>query len=246
MLGWLHSVVGDRLAGQGRESSSIERPADRGRTGNRAFAAVYDVFTMPAERGWLGRCRRELLAQVGSSVLEVGAGTGANLRHYPRSAGVVAIEPDAAMRSKLAYRSRSGKGRACAVLGADAEALPFPSGVFDTVVCTLVLCSVRHPDRVLGELHRVLSPNGRLLVIEHVRDSGRRAEWQRRLTPFWRRLAGGCRLDHDARAAIERADFAFERSVTFVPPMSLPWLRPFLVGTAVPLRRTGDSRKRVR
>ena len=145
--------------------------------------------------------RRALLAQASGRVLEIGAGTGLNLEHYPAALHeLVLAEPEPAMRERLTRRVDRG-GRQAVVIDAPAEAIPFAAASFDTVVCTLVLCTVTAPDRALGEIARVLRPGGRLLFIEHVRaESPTLAYLQDRLLEPWRRFAGGCRCN---RATVE-------------------------------------------
>jgi ubiquinone/menaquinone biosynthesis C-methylase UbiE len=119
--------------------------------------------------------RRALLAHANGRVLEIGAGTGLNLAHYPDELReLVLVEPEPAMRDRLTRRIRGG-GRQAVVVDAAAEALPFADASFDTVVCTLVLCTVAAPDRALAEIGRVLRPGGRMLFIEHVRAESPRA-----------------------------------------------------------------------
>jgi SAM-dependent methyltransferase len=119
-----------------------------------------------------------------------------NLPYYPPALDeLVLTEPDGAMRSRLARRVARRRAHAT-VVEASAEALPFADGTFDTVVCTLVLCTVPDPAAALAELRRVLVLDGRLLFIEHLRaPSPRLAAWQDRLAPPWRAFAAGCRCN---------------------------------------------------
>src|SRR4051794_12557040 len=162
----------------------------------RVFAAGYDRFMAAAERNDLGARRDALLANARGRVLELGAGTGVNLAHYgPAVTELVLLEPADPMADRLERRLADAPVPAL-VVRAGAEELPFEDGFFDTVVATLVLCTVRDPERVLAEVQRVLAPGGRLLFLEHVRaDDARLARWQRRLNPLQRRLACGCHLD---------------------------------------------------
>ena len=108
------------------------------------------------------------------------------------------------MAAKAAARTR----HETALSPASAEALPFPDGGFDCVVSTWTLCSIPDVEGALGEIRRVLKPDGDLLFIEHglAEDEGVR-RWQHRLTPLWRRCAGGCHLDRPIRALIAGAGF---------------------------------------
>ena len=175
------------------------------------FAAAYDPVSRALERSVLGEQRTRLLAGVTGQVLDVGAGTGANLPYLRHASRVVAAEPDLAMRRRLA--ARLARASVPVELSSDsAEQLRYADASFDAVIFTLVLCSVARPDRALAEARRVLRPAGRLFVLEHVRGAGSLASWQDRLTPLWSRLNAGCQLGRDTAAAVERAGFTFERA----------------------------------
>ncbi|HEY6637990.1 MAG TPA: class I SAM-dependent methyltransferase [Solirubrobacterales bacterium] len=165
------------------------------------FSAIYDPLLWIAERGGMARRRPNLLGQASGRVLELGAGTGLNVRHYPEGIEeLVLTEPVAPMVTRLKQRVRRS-GRDCTVVAAGAEALPFDNDSFDTVVSTLVLCTVDDPRRVIEEIARVLRPGGRLLFLEHVRsDSTRLARWQDRLHRPWHAFAAGC---HANRPTVE-------------------------------------------
>lgn len=200
--------------------------------GHRLFAAWYDRLTRSLEREVLAPRRAELLAELTGEVLEIGAGTGASLGHFPVGVHVIAAEPDPAMRKRL-HRSLERGQVNVEVSSAAAENLPFPSGRFAAVASICVLCSVTDPDRALAEAHRVLRPGGRLVVLEHVRGTGRLARWQDLVTPVWSRLAGGCHPNRDLAGAVERTGFTFERREDFDPmPGPVP-TRPMLAGIAV-------------
>lgn len=176
---------------------------------HKIFAALYDRMLAPMEREVFGPKRAELLGELTGDVLDVGAGTGANLEHFAKAAKVVAAEPDGAMRKRLEDKVPSTRVPV-EVCDAAAETLPFADASFDAVVFTLVLCTVGDPDRALAEGRRVLRPGCRLIVLEHVRGDERLARWQDRITPVWRVFAAGCHPNRDTRAAIERAGFRFE------------------------------------
>jgi ubiquinone/menaquinone biosynthesis C-methylase UbiE len=202
------------------------------------FATAYDPLTQALERAVLGEHRARLLASLDGQVLDVGAGTGANLPYLRRASRVVVAEPDAAMRRRLA--ARLAQAAVPVELGSDpAEKLRYPDASFDAVVFTLVLCTVPSPDRALAEARRVLRPSGRLIILEHVRGTGTLARWQDRLTPLWSRLNAGCHLGRDTAAAIERAGFTFERAEYFDPyPRPVP-ARPLLEAVARPPGQAG-------
>ncbi|MDX6724271.1 MAG: hypothetical protein QOD73_2675, partial [Solirubrobacteraceae bacterium] len=114
-------------------------------TGARFTAAVYDPFFWLAERAGLAERRRALVAQAHGRVLEIGAGTGLNAAHYPADVDLILSEPDEAMAARL-RRRLDALGRRAEVVFAGADALPFAASSFDTVVSTLVLCTVPDQD----------------------------------------------------------------------------------------------------
>ncbi|MHC4077466.1 MAG: class I SAM-dependent methyltransferase [Planctomycetota bacterium] len=173
------------------------------------FAKLYDRMARGPEDAGVREWRRDLLAGAAGDVLELGAGTGLNLPHYPDTVGrLVLTEPDKHMRKQLGERAES-LGRGSAVLvDAGAEQLPVPDASMDTVVTTLVLCSVRAPEQSLAEAFRVLRPGGVLLFLEHIAsDSRGMARWQRWVEPFWRWFSAGCHLTRRTGELIERAGF---------------------------------------
>ena len=200
----------------------------------RVQAALYDTLLGRLERAGLAERRRRLLAAARGDVLEIGAGTGSNIPHYPEAVeALVLVEPEEPM-ARRAERRLAGSGRRGRVVQASAESLPFADGSFDTVVCTLVLCSVADPPAALGELRRVLRPAGRLLFLEHVRaDEAKLARWQDRLWRPWRRLACGCYCNRRTVAAIEDAGFRLEELERGELPKAPPIVRPLAVGRAV-------------
>lgn len=187
--------------------------------GHRLFAACYDRLAGPVERAVLGPRRAALVGPLTGVVLDVGAGTGANLPHFRDAERVVATEPDPAMRRRLAARTSSSRVPV-QIADAGAEDLPHPDATFDAAVCTLVLCTVGDPVRALAEIHRVLRPGGLLIVLEHVRGTGRHARWQRRIDPVWTRLMAGCHLHRDTGAAVRAAGFVPETEERFTVPPS--------------------------
>jgi ubiquinone/menaquinone biosynthesis C-methylase UbiE len=159
----------------------------------RMMAVLYDPFVWLGEIAGMRRRRRALLAEARGRVVEIGAGTGLNIAHYPDSVDeLVLTEPEPGMRRKLA-RSLRRHRRAALIFDVPAERLPLADASVDTVVSTLVLCTVDNPCGALREIARVLRPGGQLLFIEHVRANSRTlADWQDRLLRPWRGFAGGC------------------------------------------------------
>lgn len=167
-------------------------------------ALAYDAVMAPL--GWVGlnTARRQLVEGLSGRVLEVGAGTGLALPGYPDSvSSVTAVDVDLEALTRARQR-RTG----VALLQADAQALPFADASFDAVVSSLVFCCVDAPATALAEVRRVLKPGGELRLLEHVRAPGRvLATAQDLLTPAWRKLFGGCRLNRDTFRLVETAGF---------------------------------------
>lgn len=204
-------------------------------TWGRAFSAAYDRGFQGAEDAGLREMRRELLAQARGRVLELGAGTGLNLEHYPTGIESLAlVEPDPHMTRQLRERlARAGRSAEVSVVEAPGEDLPFPEGSFDTVAVTLVLCTVPDPDATLAEIKRVLAPGGQLLFLEHVRShEPGLARWQDRLESPWRFLADGCRCNRDTVSAIDAAGFQLGDVESGELPKLPPLVRPLVTGSA--------------
>ena len=203
-------------------------------TWGRMFAALYDRGLKATEEAGLGEMRRELLAAASGRVLELGAGTGVNLDHYPPAVTeLVLVEPDPHMAKRLRARLTASP-RQATVLEAPGERLPFADGEFDLAVATLVLCTVPDPRATLAELRRVLAPGGRLLLIEHVRaEEQGLARWQDRLHGPWRFLADGCHCNRDTAAALASAGFETGALEQDELPKAPPLIRPLIHGQVV-------------
>ena len=175
-----------------------------------AFPSLYDWVMCQAERGRLAEWRRQVVRPADGDVLEIAAGTGLDFRHYRAGVSVVATEPELRMLERA--RGRVAAAHATIVLvAADAQALPFRDGSFDTVVVALGLCTIPSPARALAELRRVLRPGGVARMLEHVRiDRPVIGRLQDVFTPLWRRLAGGCRLNQRSLDTVRRAGFRIE------------------------------------
>lgn len=175
------------------------------------FAAAYDTLLWPLERLWLGALRAKVLAPACGRVLEIGIGTGLNLPHYMPRLDLVGIDPDASMLGRVRRRAArlSPTVRWCQ---ARAEALPFKDASFDTVVGTLVFCTISDPPQAFREVLRVLRPDGCIALLEHVRSPQPPvASLQDRLTPVWKRLCGGCHLNRETLAIASTAGVRIRR-----------------------------------
>jgi ubiquinone/menaquinone biosynthesis C-methylase UbiE len=204
----------------------------------RIMAAVYDRLAATSEREGMADRRRNLLAAAHGRVLEVGAGTGLNLEHYPNTIEeLVLVEPERAMARKLVSRVTE-VGRPARIVEASAETLPFGDSSFDTVVCTLVLCSVGDPEAGLRELRRVLRPGGSFLFLEHVRSGdARTARRQDRLNPIWRFIGNGCNCNRRTLGLIE-AEFCVDEVEEAEMPRAPSIVRPLVIGRATPCLRS--------
>ena len=198
-------------------------------------ARIYDFVLALAERAGMAERRRALVSRTTGAVLEIGAGTGLNLAYYPDGLDrLVLCEPEPHMARRLERRVAQLTKRA-EVVRAAAEALPFEDETFDTVVSTLVLCTVTNPQATLNEIRRVLRPRGSLLFLEHVRSDERQlARWQDRFHRPWRAFAAGCNCN---RHTLQRLrDRGYTVTVTDrgqwrrMPPI----VRPLIAGQAAP------------
>jgi ubiquinone/menaquinone biosynthesis C-methylase UbiE len=202
----------------------------------RVVAATYDAALSSSERHGLAALRAELLAAARGRVVELGAGTGANLDHWPRGpiASLLLTEPDPAMARRLERRV-ARREAAAQVVRAPADALPVPDGSVDTVVASLVLCTVPDVPAALAEVRRVLAPGGRLLFLEHVRHADpARARRQDRLTPVHRALTVGCHPNRPTPDLIAAAGFAVRDLRVERFPKAARYLQPLVLGSATP------------
>jgi SAM-dependent methyltransferase len=206
------------------------------------FARGFDRFNKGAEDAGLRERRRALLTRTRGRTLEIGAGTGVNVGLYPDFAiDLVLTEPDGHMRHQL-ERKLTALGCRAEVVDAPAERLPLPDASIDTVVATLVFCTIPEPKTALGEIERVLKPGGRLLFLEHVRanDPGK-ALWQDRLERPWGWFGRGCHPNRDTLAIIKRSELELVEvehgRIARVPRI----VRPLVLGEA---RRPGSATHR--
>jgi ubiquinone/menaquinone biosynthesis C-methylase UbiE len=165
------------------------------------------------DHGGMAEYRDRTLAGMSGRVLEVGAGDGANFRHYPSGVShLVAVEPEPYLRARALERAET-VGVEVEIVDGVAEDLGFADGSFDAAVVTLTLCSVDDQGRALREIHRVLRPGGELRFFEHVRaESAPMRAVQRTLdATVWPLVSGGCHTGRDTQAAIEATGFQITR-----------------------------------
>jgi ubiquinone/menaquinone biosynthesis C-methylase UbiE len=202
--------------------------------GHPIFAAVYDRLMSRTEEGGLGDRRAALLSAASGRTLELGAGTGVNLAHYTGAVTELMItEPDPHMARRLRDKLAAAPPPfPVEVIETGAEQLPGDDASFDTVVSTLVLCTVDDPGAAAAEIARVLAPGGRLLLFEHVRDpdAGRLGRWQDRLERPWGWFAAGCHPNRDTRATLSAAGFDVSGLESDELPKAPPLARPAIRG----------------
>lgn len=166
------------------DQGAVTRAYDR-------LARVYDIYDAPMD--WLGgvhRRRRRMLGRARGEVLEVGIGTGRNIKLYRDDVQLTGIDISEGMLAQARRKLRRAE-RSVELREADVQELPFGSDSFDTVTATCVFCSVADPVRGLAEVARVCRPEGRVLLVEHVRPRNRLLGWiADRLSPLTRRLFG--------------------------------------------------------
>ena len=175
-------------------------------------AKRYDQGLWLLEISSLRKLRKQLLKQVHGSVLEIGMGTGPNLPLYNGANFVTGIDLRPEVLAGAFTRENSAPfGVSCA----NAHHLPFSNGRFDNIVSTLVFCSIPDPPTALAEIKRVLKPNGRFYLLEHVRGqnpvSRRFTDW---LQPAWFAMQGECHLNRETAVTLQKAGFTLEESAT--------------------------------
>lgn len=196
---------------------------------------LYERMMKGPEKAGLQHWRRELLEEARGDVLEIGIGTGANLEHYPKQVDkLIAVEPNPEMIRNIDLDAFGGSGPVEVVQGFAGD-LPLDDESVDTVVITLVLCSIPDVARALAEIRRVLRPGGRFLFLEHVASCEEKVQkWQDRLDPLWNYLTGDCHMNRHTEEAIEEAGFEITDCIREPMPKTPLLLRPSIRGVAVP------------
>ena len=182
----------------------------------------------------LGARKRRLLVDLPSELVEIGPGTGANFRHYPRGTRVIAIEPNPCMHERLKRRAAK-HGIELDLRGLRGEALDLPDASADLVVGTLVLCTVDDPERVLAEVRRVLRPGGRFVFVEHIAaeaGSGLRRV-QEAVHGAWHWCFEGCNTQRETDRLIEAAGFREVRMEHYRLRSPFLPVNPQIAGVAV-------------
>jgi SAM-dependent methyltransferase len=178
--------------------------------------------------------KRELFGGLPHTVLEIGAGHGANFRYLEPGTHVIAVEPNVQLHASL--RAAAARHRVTVdVRAAVAERLPMPDGSVDAVISSLVLCTVTDPERALAEVRRVLRPDGRFWCVEHVAaPEGSRIAWVQRLVERpWRWFFEGCDTHRDVAGLLREAGFTALEVTPFTLPTAFLPIRAQIAAVAV-------------
>lgn len=182
---------------------------------DRITAVGFDLFMAPLERWRLRRIRSLLLLHASGDVLEIGAGTGVNLGFYDATRITTLSLSDRDDRrhtiTRRIQRLDPQLQRATEITVIDAQRLPYPDNSFDTVVATLLFCSVDCPLCGFDEIQRVLRPSGRYLFLEHVLPKRSGSAWLfTQLNPVWNTISRGCNLNRETAKDLQRAGFTLD------------------------------------
>ena len=212
--------------------AEVERRADRVH-GSGISARLYDPFLWWGEKSGLAKKRDRLLADARGAVLEIGAGTGLNLAHYPAGLDrLIVTEPEQHKAALLLRRAQDLELEA-EFVRASAEALPFEDDSFDTVVATLVFCTVSEPEQAISEMKRVLRPGGAWLFIEHIRsDRPTIGRIQDRLRRPWAAVADDCQCNRRTIEMMKAGGFEVEIKSVADKALMPPVARPIVAGVA--------------
>jgi ubiquinone/menaquinone biosynthesis C-methylase UbiE len=200
---------------------------------DRVVPFVHDLIGVPMEKKpFIREARRKLLAGARGRVLEVGAGTGYNLAYYPDGVSDLTITDGMDGMLRRAWKRAAEAGRQVTLTTASVEDLPFDDDTFDTVVGSLLLCSVGDQDRSLAEIRRVLKPGGQYLFLEHVRSGDPDvARSQDRWEGVWKVIGQGCHPNRDTLPRIESA-FTIDEIERGDVPFGPKIVRPYVLGRA--------------
>ena len=167
----------------------------------------YDFGLALVERKILGKLRAQLLSPLRGTIVDVGAGTGANLPYFNAGTNVIALEPDRSMAQRLEAKLARTQARVELRIEDDSTLDSIAERSVDAVLATLVLCTIPDPAATLRRVKRILKPTGTLVILEHVRSPGTVGKLQDVLAPAWRIVADGCNLNRDTKTTIAKAGF---------------------------------------
>lgn len=174
---------------------------------------VPHLINLAMRSGHLTPYRQRVVASAEGRVLEIGAGSGLNFPFYTnRATEVVGLECHRRLVRMASQRKGALEAR---LVEGSAEAIPLEDRSVDAVVSTWTLCTIPDVGGALAEVRRVLKPEGHLLLVEHgLAPEAHVRKWQHRLTPAWKRIAGGCHLDRPIDQLVEAAGFRIVRMET--------------------------------
>ena len=199
-------------------------------------AFFYDSLLAKSEEACLTEWRSELVKHVHGNVLEIGAGTGANILFYPKNGIELTLsEPDKHMRTQLEEKVKDEGLDHVTISSHTIEENHRPDATFDCVVSTLVCCSVPNLASAFSEIKRILKPDGYFIFLEHVgaEKGTRRRRWQNRLTPLWCKISGNCHLNRETEIALKNAGFTFKEIKRESMRKATPLVRPTIRGIAI-------------
>ena len=199
-------------------------------------AFFYDSLLAKSEEACLMEWRSELVKHVHGNVLEIGAGTGANILFYPKNGIELTLsEPDKHMRTQLEEKVKNEGLDHVTISSHTIEENHRPDATFDCVVSTLVCCSVPNLASAFSEIKRILKPDGYFIFLEHVgaEKGTRRRRWQNRLTPLWCKISGNCHLNRETEIAFKNAGFTFKEIKRESMRKATPLVRPTIRGIAI-------------
>jgi demethylmenaquinone methyltransferase/2-methoxy-6-polyprenyl-1,4-benzoquinol methylase len=174
------------------------------------IAPVYELIDLPLELFFFRKWRKEALSGLSGKVLEIGVGSGRNLKYYHSNALVTGIDNSEGMLEKAREKAKEMKN--VNLLLMDAENLEFPDNSFDYVITTFVLCTIPDPVKALKEMRRVLKPSGELISLEHMHSSNPIIDlFEHLIDPFLFFLLGDHTTRHTARN-IEEAGFKIKEA----------------------------------
>ncbi|WLV25437.1 class I SAM-dependent methyltransferase [Aciduricibacillus chroicocephali] len=180
------------------------------------FPSIYDKVMNPIERRAFYSIRKQLIGKAEGKVLEIGAGSGVNFPYYKKAQEVHAIEPNMYMQKRAVNKLQSA-AIPIHFYEASAEKLPFADNSFDTVVATLVFCTIPDVLKAFKEIEKVSKPDATLLLFEHVRMSEKPflAKLQDVLTPGWKRVCDGCHLNREPLELLQQTRFLVKEPIYY-------------------------------
>ncbi|MCF8278199.1 MAG: class I SAM-dependent methyltransferase [Flavobacteriales bacterium] len=220
MSGLFQSCIIPKFASKG----TVSNPNAHLKEGfySKLFARFYDPFMESMEQKVLSRYRKQLLQPLHGNILEVGSGTGINFKLYPTGCHVLASEPSEHMLKYAEERLKMETVDAeielvLAGIGSEELESRVPTGGFDAIVCTLVLCTIPEPEMAVASFRKWLKPDGRLIILEHVHGQTKtRRTFHNALNPVWKHFAEGCHLNRDTAKMLKDQGFVAEWQHDFI------------------------------